>query len=186
MTPAPMPAPAVAPFHDIFRDHAPYVGRVLRNLGVREADLMDALQDVFLVVHRKLPEFRGDSTLKTWMYGICIRVAAAQRRRPHKQREEPLTEGLVAGDLSPHEEAERSQALSRLDGALAKLDSEKRAVFVLYELEELTLAEIAEVTGAPLPTVYSRLKAARNMIQLAFNEPHVRGTPNPRTRPEAP
>lgn len=159
------------PFTELFHEHAPHAGRALRNLGVREADLPDALQEVFLVVHRKLPSFRGDSSLRTWIYGICLRVAAAHRRRPHRAREVDLDEALPAAGATPHEEAERREALERLDAALARLDDDKRAVFVLYELEELTLAEVASAVSAPLPTVYSRLQAARKLIQSVFGSP---------------
>ena len=65
------------PFAELFREHAPHAGRALRNLGVGDADLPDALQETFLVVHKKLADFRGESSLRTWIYGICVRVAAA-------------------------------------------------------------------------------------------------------------
>lgn len=163
MLAAPLP-----PFTELFREHAPYAGRVLRNLGVGDADLPDALQEVFLVVHRKLSGFRGESAVRTWIYGICLRVAAAHRRRPFRGHEVELDEGVPATDATPHEAAERRQALARLDAALDRLDDDKRAVFVLYELEELTLAEVASAVGAPVPTVYSRLLAARKIIQSVF------------------
>ena len=158
------------PFAELFREHAPHAGRALRNLGVGDADLPDALQETFLVVHRKLAGFRGESSLRTWIYGICLRVAAAHRRRPHARREVTNDEAVEAAVTarSPHEDAENHQALVQLDRALDALDDDKRAVFVLYELEEMTLAEIAIAIGAPLPTVYSRLQAARKMVQNAF------------------
>lgn len=156
-------------FADLFREHAPHAGRALRNLGVSEPDVPDALQETFLVVHRKLSEFRGDSSVRTWIYGICLRVAAAHRRRPHRRREVGLDEADDrATDRTPHDDAEQRQALTRLDEVLDGLDDDKRAAFVLYEIEELTLAEIAEAVGAPLPTVYSRLKAARKAVEEAF------------------
>ena len=65
----------------IFREHAPYVWRVLRRMGVREADVEDVTQEVFVVVHRRLPEFEGRSAMRTWIYGICLRVASDHRRR---------------------------------------------------------------------------------------------------------
>ncbi len=92
MLAAPLP-----PFTELFHEHAPYAGRVLRNLGVGDADLPDALQEVFLVVHRKLSGFRGESAVRTWIYGICLRVAAAHRRRPYRGHEVELDE-TVAGD----------------------------------------------------------------------------------------
>lgn len=156
-------------FAELFREHAPHAGRALRNLGVSEADLPDALQEAFLVVHKKLPEFRGESTVRTWIYGICLRVAAAHRRKPHRRREVPLDEaGDQASGRTPHDDVERRQALVRLDDVLDTLDDDKRAAFVLYEIEELTLAEIAVAVDAPLATVYSRLRAARKTVEAAF------------------
>lgn len=156
-------------FAELFREHAPHAGRALRNLGVSEADLPDALQEAFLVVHRRLPDFRGESTLRTWIYGICLRVAGAHRKKPHRRREVALEEAPdQATSRTPHDDAEHRQALGRLDEALDGLDDDKRAVFVLYEIEELTLAEIAAAIGAPIPTVYSRLQAARRTVEAAF------------------
>src|SRR5262245_7483674 len=65
----------------IFDEHARYVWRTLRHLGVADADLEDVCQEVFVTVHRKLPEFEGRSKLRTWLYGICLRVASDYRRR---------------------------------------------------------------------------------------------------------
>lgn len=160
------------PFAELFREHAPHAGRALRGLGVAAADLPDALQETFLVVHRKLPGFRGEASLRTWIYGICIRVAAAHRRRPHARREVADDAALdgAATARSPHEEAEDRQALARLDAALDELDDDKRAAFVLYEMEEMTLAEVAIAVSAPVATVYSRLQAARKHVQMAFAE----------------
>jgi len=156
-------------FAELFREHAPHAGRALRNLGVSEADLPDALQEAFLVVHRRLPDFRGESSLRTWIYGICLRVASAHRKKPHRRREVALElAGEQASARTPHDDAVQRQALVRLDDVLDELDDDKRAAFVLYEIEELTLAEIAEAVGAPVPTVYSRLQAARKTVQAAF------------------
>lgn len=160
-----------SPFTQLFREHAPHAGRALRNLGVRGADLPDALQETFLVVHRRLPSFRGTSSLRTWIYEICLRVAAAHRRRSHHRREpSPDETDAAVSHRRPHEELERREALAKLDAALGRLDDDRRAVFVLYELEELTLAEIAGATGAQIPTVYSRLLAARRVVLAAFGE----------------
>ena len=156
----------------IFREHAPYVWRALRRLGVQERDVEDICQDVFLVVHRRLDSFHGGSAVRTWLYGICIRSASDYRKRQHRHRESPAGDDLpeVSAEPEMEEAVERRLACDRLDEALDVLDDAKRAVFVLYELEEMTLAEIASAVGAPLPTVYSRLQAARKNIQNAFAE----------------
>ena len=159
------------PFTQLFRERAPDAGRALRNLGVHEADLPETLRETFLVVHRRLPSFRGTSSLRTWIYEICLRVAAAYRRRSQHRRGPPREDTDAAvSHRNPHEEALRREALARLDAALARLDDDRRAVFVLYEIEELTLAEIAGATGTQVPTVYSRLQSARSVIHAAFGE----------------
>jgi RNA polymerase sigma-70 factor (ECF subfamily) len=145
------------------------VWRVLRRLGVSERDVEDVCQEAFLVVHRRLDEFEGRSSLRTWIYGICARVASEHRRRPHL-RLEALGEAPPDGSVPApqHDDLERRRALEQLDRALGELDDDKRAVFVLYELEELPMSEIAETLGCPLQTAYSRLHAARRVVGLAF------------------
>ena len=149
----------------VFEEHASFVWRSARHLGVREADLDDVCQEVFLTVHRKLEGFEGRSSLRTWLYGICLRVASDHRRRAHVRRE-------VAVSTPPPRIVEpeqattlaRQQARRRLAGILDQLDEDKRAVFVLYEIEELTMKQVAEVVGCPLQTAYSRLHAARSKV----------------------
>lgn len=152
----------------MFREHAPFAWRALRRLGVSEADADDVCQEVFVVVHRKLAEFEGRSTLRTWIYGICVRTASTHRRLA-RHREVPTEElpEMIAQD-GPYEQTTRRQALHALDRALDQLDDDKRAVFVLYEIEELTMAEVAEVIGCPLQTAYSRLHAARDKVHGAL------------------
>lgn len=160
-------ASARAPsFTALFTEHARRVWRTLRRLGVREADLEDVCQEVFMVVHRKLPEFRGDASITTWIYGICLRAASDHRRRAHVRRE------ALPGELpdreidAPQEDAAaRREALAELDRLLAELDEDKRAVFVLFDLEELPMAEVAHLVGCPPQTAYYRLYAARREIE---------------------
>ena len=153
----------------VFAGHAPYVFRVLRRLGVDAADVEDVCQEVFLVVHRRLPDFEGRAQLRTWIYGICLRCAARHRKRPHRRREligAELPE--LAIDPAQQRAVEQRQALERLDRALGELPETQREVYVLYELEDLSMAEVAEVVGCPLQTAYSRLHAARRQVLAAF------------------
>lgn len=152
-------------FAAIFREHAPYVWRVMRRLGVREADAEDLCQEVFVVVHRRLGDFEERSSMRTWIYGIAIRVASDHRRRAHVRRERPAEEVPEERRSAPQiAELERGQARALLDAALRELDDEKRAVFVLYEIEGLGMKEVAEAVGCPLQTAYSRLHAARKRV----------------------
>jgi RNA polymerase sigma-70 factor (ECF subfamily) len=152
----------------VFREHAAYVWRVLRRLGVQESEVEDVCQEVFLVVHRKLGSFEGRSSLRTWVYGICVRAASDYRKRGFRQKE-TVTDAPpeVASASDPHDEATGRQARFLLDKIVGELDDEKRAVFVLYEIEELTMNDVATAVGCPLQTAYSRLHAARAIVEKA-------------------
>jgi RNA polymerase sigma-70 factor (ECF subfamily) len=166
---APLALPSVPSFAEVYRDYATYAWRVLRRLGVRDADLEDVCQELFLVVHKKLPAFARRSSLRTWLYAIAIRCASDYRRRAHVKREEPtraLDDHAPIDAPQPASLANR-EARALLDQILDTLDEPKRAVFVLYELEELAMAEVAEAVGCPLQTAYSRLHAARAEFEAA-------------------
>ncbi len=172
-TPATAPGAGIVQvptFAAVFREHAEYVFRVLRRLGVADKDLDDVCQDVFVIVHRKLAEFAHRSTLRTWLYGIAVRCAANYRRRAHVVREVPGA--LDDVELTVHAEQPQAvadrQARALLDRMIEELDDDKRAVFVLFELEELSMAEVAEAVGCPVQTAYSRLHAARAAIEAAM------------------
>ncbi|MGC4086790.1 MAG: sigma-70 family RNA polymerase sigma factor [Polyangiaceae bacterium] len=149
----------------VHEDYADFVWRTLQRLGVVAQDLEDALQEVFVVVHKKLTTFDHSSRLSTWLFGICLRVAAAQRRRAYRRREElvsELEERLLADPGSdPEQSLLRQQAAARLELVLASLTLERRAVFVMFEIEGIAAPAIAEMLGVPVGTVYSRLSTAR-------------------------
>jgi RNA polymerase sigma-70 factor (ECF subfamily) len=172
-------------FEQVFAEYAPMVWRTLHNLGVHDPDVQDASQETFVVVYRRLAAFRGDSSLKTWICGICLRVAAAYRRRAHRRHELPVAEAPTVEDPRNLEgEVELLRASHLLRRILANLDERKREVFVLYEIEQLTMAEIAETIGCPLRTAYSRLEAARREVRHAWERanPRVRVFTHPATR----
>jgi RNA polymerase sigma-70 factor, ECF subfamily len=167
---APLPGPAEVPtVQHIFAEHASFVWRTLRRLGVREADVDDLCQDVFVVVHKKLAEFEARSSIRTWLYGICVRTASDYRRSARVRNEE-VTSAVPEQSIpaEQHQAVERRRALERLDAVLDQLDDDKRAVFVLYEIERLSMSEVAEAVRCPLQTAYSRLHAARKHVELAF------------------
>lgn len=149
----------------MFDDYGAFVWRTLRHLGVREADVADVCQEVFVTVHRRLGDFEGRSSLRTWIYGICIRTASDHRRRASVRREIPTDEVPDSvTEANQPAELERSRLRARLAALLDTLDDDKRAVFVLYEIEELTMKEVAKIVGCPLQTAYSRLHAARSQL----------------------
>jgi len=150
----------------VVRAHAAFVFRVLLHLGVPEGLLDDACQETFVIVTKQLPVFERRSSLETWLYGICRNVARATRRRIRESREVP-TDELPDSVVQPAQEGElwMRRAHERLIWALSELREEQRTVFVLYELEELTLDEIAVSEGVALTTIHSRLGVARARVQ---------------------
>jgi RNA polymerase sigma-70 factor (ECF subfamily) len=146
-----------------------FLWRATLALGVPAADAEDLCQEVMLIVHRRLRDFDGQS-LRAWIYGICLRVASDYRRSARVRREK-ATDALPERVLEPTQpdEVDARRAEEKLRRALDGLDDDKRAVFVLFEIEELTLREISEAVGAPLQTVYSRLQAARAHVKSVFS-----------------
>lgn len=162
------PARGVAdPFADIYEGHFHLVFRTLQRFGVPVSQLDDALQDVFLVVCRNLASFRGESSLKTWIIGITLRVATSYVRKLRRVAEPLETAGELCDERSPDplESASRSEAVTALYAALGGLDVDKRAVFILAELEQLSVPEIAEIVGVNVNTAASRLRAARRQFE---------------------
>ncbi len=153
----------------IFREHAAFVLRVVRRLGVAPRDVEDVAQEVFVIVHRKLDTFTGESSVRTWLFGIASRVASDHRRRAYVRRENLEAEPPSASFDAPQSQELHDRELRKnLDHALDELDDAKRAVFVLYEMEGVPMAEIAESMNCPLPTAYSRLREARERIRSHF------------------
>lgn len=171
------PAALVPSFAEIFQEHARFLWRALAGLGVRPADVDDALQEVFLVVHRKLREFDGRS-LRSWLYAICLRVASDYRKSARVRHEVAVAEVPDSALAAPqYAQVEASLLFDKLLRALDGLDEEQRGAFVLYEIEELTLRETAEALSCPLQTVYSRLRSARTHVEAHFRRAGVRGAP---------
>jgi len=152
--------------------HADFVWATLQRLGVRDADLEDMLQEVFIVVHRRLDSFDGSSKMTTWLFGIAMRVAAAHRRRAHVRRERTVDEmpeeAAPDSGRSPEEAAARHEARVTLAEILDGMDLDRRAVFVMFEVEEMSSEEIAAIVGVPVGTVYSRLHKARKEFEAAI------------------
>lgn len=156
----------------VFDEHAAFVMRTVRRLGVREADVEDVAQDVFVVVHRKLPQYDPARPMRAWLAGIARRVVSDYRRKASVRRERPDDESpqLAAVDGNQERDVHRRQAREVLDAALDQLREDQRSVFVLYELEGMPMAQIAEAMETPLQTAYSRLRVARERVAE-----HVRG-----------
>jgi len=166
-------AAEIPSFDRVFAEHVDYVWRVLAHLGVPDADRDDLAQEVFLVVHRRLPQFEARASIRSWLWAIAWRIAKSHARRT---RRSPLSldpaaqERQVSPQPSPERRAADQQSMRTLDDALASLDAGQRSVFLLHELEGLPMRAITESMGCPLQTGYSRLRLAKDKVRLAFAE----------------
>jgi len=151
----------------VYERHADFVWRTLQHLGVRDADLEDLGQEVFVTVHRRLSSFDGRSKLTTWLFGICLHLAQRHRRRGYFRFELLHAEPPERVDPeTPEARYAEAEARLRLERLLDKLSPERRVTFVLFELEGMSCEEIAELTAVPVGTVYSRLHLARKAVTL--------------------
>ena len=169
------PAPARQDeFAAVYRAHHDFVWRTLRHLGVDPGRVDDAVQDTFLVVHRRLAEFEGRSTLRTWLFEIARRVAARHRRVA--AREAPRRCELPELPVAPRieEDLARAEAAEILREFLAGLDPDKSVVFIMAELEQLRAPEIADALAVNLNTVYARLRAARQQLDRLIHRIQAR------------
>jgi RNA polymerase sigma-70 factor, ECF subfamily len=165
----PLTAAQERDFAVLFRTYAGFVFRVLLRLGVAQSDVDDVTQEVFLGVHRNLARFEGRCSVRTWIYGICHRRAVDYRRRARVRpglASDPDVE--LPGSLNQEQDYFATEAKLSLDRALSTLDDDKRAVFVLFEIEGIPMDEVAEIVGCPLQTAYSRLYAARKKVESAL------------------
>jgi RNA polymerase sigma-70 factor, ECF subfamily len=162
---------APPPFEAVFAEQSRFVWRLLVRLGVQARDAADVCQEVFLVVHRRLPDFDpGQGAVRTWVSGICLRAASDYRRRSPSRRE-VLDDKLEPAALAdgPDTDLETQRAWQKLARVLDAMDVDKRQVFVLYELEAIPMHEITAILDCPLQTAYSRLHAARKSVLSAFH-----------------
>lgn len=175
VTTAPTPS-----FAAVYDGYARFVWRALVRLGVSHRDVEDLVQEVFLVVHRRLEDFRQESTLRTWVYGIAVHTARNYRRtadrRPADKADEPGQTELVAETIerSPDALLAKAEAAELLIRLLQELDQDSREVFVLAELEEMTAIEIGEVLSLKPNTVSSRLRTARRGFDEAVRRNRAR------------
>jgi RNA polymerase sigma-70 factor, ECF subfamily len=157
-------------FDDIYAHYFPFVWRCLRGLGVPRGGLDDAAQDVFLVVHRQLGGFRGESSPQTWLYGIARHVASNHQRQARRKQAplEPLVYEPAHPDPGPHERAADAEAAKFVEAFVAGLDDKRRDIFILAVLEEMTIPEVAAALSIPTNTAYTRLRAVRTEFERAL------------------
>lgn len=157
------------------RDHHALVWRLLRRLGVRPADLDDAVQHAFLTLAARSSEVAAGHE-RRFLLGLCPGVAANARRRAGRAREaEALAETADLDGLTPEQLLDWKQRREALDVALATLSLDQRVVFVLFELEGFSLPEIAASLEIPLGTATSRLRRARDAFGAWVRAHHPKG-----------
>jgi RNA polymerase sigma-70 factor (ECF subfamily) len=163
-------------FDNVYDGLVEYVWNTVCRMGVRGPDVDDVVQEVFVIVFRRLADFQGRAQLKTWVFQIMVHVVQhyfrTRARKPGDRAAERGTEVavLVANpEEGPAGELERKEALRVLDRLLGELDDAKRIVFVLAEIEQLTLCKIAEIVEANVNTVATRLRAARRDFERALS-----------------
>jgi RNA polymerase sigma-70 factor (ECF subfamily) len=164
-------------FKEVYDENFRFVWRSLRRLGIRESDVADAVQEVFVVVHRKLAEFEGRSKVTTWLFGICLNVARDRKRAAHERRrseeDAPISDRPdERADVGA--EAERRQALALIQGIILEMPDDQGEVFYKFELEGMSGEAIAAELEVPLGTVHSRLRLAREQFRKAVARMHAR------------
>jgi len=169
--PEPPEAPCdVPPFHAIYRQYLDFVWSSARYLGAGTDILDDVVQDVFVVVHSKLPTLQRPEALRSWIYGI-VRRTVSEYRRSRRTRDSIGARLGAAPKLiqtTPLEMAERNADLELVETVLAEVDQPKREVFVMVEFLEMTVPEVAQALDIPLNTGYSRLRLARQYFEEAL------------------
>lgn len=165
--------PPLPPLARLYRDHFASVWSALRRLGVPSASLEDAVHDVFMVVHRRRDGFEGRSAARTWILGIARRIAYRYRRsHARTQQRHRALASVPARVLDPDDDMARREAWRALLAFLEELDEDKRAAFVLGELERLNREELGAALGVSPNTAYSRLRAARARFHVRFSDDH--------------
>lgn len=168
-----MVRPAVMDFNALYANEFGFVWRCLRALGVASADLDDATQEVFMILHRRLESLSEPEALRGWIYGVVRNVAANYKRGARRKAASVIAlehEPTMVTSKTPLDNALVQEAAHSLEQFLAGLDSNKREVFLLAEIEEWTIPEVARVTGVPVNTAYTRLRSARLEFERFLNQ----------------
>jgi RNA polymerase sigma-70 factor (ECF subfamily) len=163
---------AASRFTDFYRQHVAFVWRTVRFLGAPPENIDDAVQDVFLVAHRRLVDFEARSSPRTWLFAISLRVVS-DHRRSRKRQLRLLTQARTIQpepSASPLDDTLNAETRDSLLSAIESLSDEQRVVFVMTEIEDMTAPEIASALQVKLNTVYSRLRAARRELTGMLKE----------------
>jgi RNA polymerase sigma-70 factor, ECF subfamily len=161
---------AVPGLDEVYAHHAGFVYRVVRRLGVPPSAVEDVMQEVFLVVHRRLPTYDGRAAMTTWLYHLARGVVSNHRRQHEREARRLASVEPLRPGPDPERATEQQRAAAFVRAFLEGLDPDQRRVFELADLEGLTMPEVAEIEGINLNTAYSRLRLARRKFQRAVDE----------------
>ena len=178
----------VPEFSAVYRQYFEFVWACTRRFGVSEHELDDVVQEIFIVIHGRLATIEKPESLRSWIYGVVRRTASTHRR---SKRSKAVSDNMLAFESpiqypaapSPQDLAEQSAQVRLLWQLLEKLSPNKREVFVLAELDEMTVPEIATALELPVNTVYSRLRHARLELDEALQRHNARENQRGRSCP---
>jgi len=158
-------------FDEVYEATFDFVYRNARRLGVPQSAADDVVQEVFLILHRRLREYDGRATLRGWVYGILANTVRGYRRS-FRRKQQPLVVverdeelGPASSRSGPEQAAQRRQDIELLLSLLDELTEEQRELVVLSDLEQLSIPEICACIGGNPNTVYSRLRVAREALR---------------------
>ena len=178
------PADSLPSFATIYKLYFDFVWASVRRLGVRDHAIDDVMQEIFVVVHSRLHTLQQPDSLRSWIYGVVRRTVSTYHRTrgvwPDDRQEGWTEEVIDSQQPTPFQQTEQNKQLQLLATLLAELDENKREIFVLAELEEMSAPEIAQALGIPLNTAYSRLRTARQAFEQSLarhNAREKRGSP---------
>jgi RNA polymerase sigma-70 factor, ECF subfamily len=158
---------------EVYRAHVDFVWRIVRRLGVPDDVVDDVVHDVFLVVQRRIDDYDPRYSMRSWLVGIARRVSKDYFRGRERRRARLRLVPQTPVGASPEEVAVRTEAADFVRGFLDTLDLEQRMVFMLTDVEGMSAPEIARALRVKLPTVYSRLRLARQKFERAVARLHA-------------
>jgi RNA polymerase sigma-70 factor (ECF subfamily) len=166
-----------AGFRELFEREFSYVWLSLRRLGVHDRDLEDVAQEVFVRVYRRLDAYEPSLPLRPWLFAFAVRCASDWKRLARNRLEVLGTPTADAESRDPRADDQLAceQDLELLLRAIEHMDIDRRAVVILYELDQVPMKEVAASLGIPLPTAYSRLRVAREELTCALGRFHAKG-----------
>lgn len=157
-------------FRTLFENEFAYVCRTLQRFGVPQSDVADVAHDVFVAVHARLAEYDPARPIRPWLFAFAVRLAAKYRERAYRfgpTADEMLIGEMVDATPMADDQMAAAQARALVLSALRSIDEQRREVFVLHELDEQPMPEVARALGLPLNTAYSRLRVAREEFRAA-------------------